>query len=353
MSPSPFSVRRPATALAATVLALGALALAGCSADASASGSSTPLSTASKPSGTITLYTSEPQDKATEIIQAFTAEYPAVKVELYRAGTGDLAARIAAEQKAGGVKGDLLWAADSGTFDGYAKQGLLEKFTPPEAADVEKDVVDPNGYYVGTRIIPTVIAYNTTQIKTPPASWADLADGRYRGKIVMPNPDVSGAAAYNAAVWYKTGSLGQSWFEALGKNKPVIADSNGPVSQAVATGTQPVGVVVDYLVRDLAKQGSPVAVAYPSEGVPSVSEPIGVFSSSANKAAAEAFEGFVLSKAGQKLAVKQDYLPVREDAGSPEGAPALSSIKTLTPDAATIADAKSAAIAAFKAAVGG
>ena len=127
----------------------------------------------------------------------------------------------------------------------------------------------------------------------------------------MPNPDVSGAAAYNAAVWANTPELGTEWMEQLAENSPVIADSNGPTSQAIATGAQPVGVVVDYLVRELAEQGSPIDVSYPSEGVPYVSQPVGIFSSTDEEAASKAFVDFLVSEEGQKLAVEQSYLPIR------------------------------------------
>src|SRR5690606_3692190 len=187
-------------------------------------------------------------------------------------------------------------------------------------ADVDArnpDVVCPEGFYVGTRIIPTVIAYNTTMIEEPPASWQDLTDPEYADQIVMPNPDVSGAAAYNAAVWATTPELGDAWLEALAKNAPVIADSNGPTSQAVATGAQPVGIVVDYLVRELAAQGSPIDVSYPSEGVPYVSQPAGIFADTDEEEAAQAFVDFLVSEEGQQIAVEQSYLPVRSDVGTP------------------------------------
>lgn len=328
---------------AAAILATTVVGLTGCAAQ---SAESAPASDQAV-TGSVTLYTSEPQNKVDEIIAAFAKEQPGITVTPFRAATGDLTARIATEEKSGGVKADLLWAADAGTFDAYAAKGLLSKYTPKGVDEINKNVVDPNGFYVGTRIIPTVIAYNTTAIKTPPTSWAELTDSKYSGKITMPNPDVSGAAAYNAAVWYNDPSLGDAWLTKLAANKPVIAASNGPVSQAVASGTQPIGVVVDYLVRDLKAAGSPIAVSYPSEGVPYVSEPVGIFAASKDKPAAQLFEDFLISNAGQKLAVKQSYLPVRTDVGSPEGAPAIGDIKTLTPSLANTTAVQPKAVARF------
>jgi iron(III) transport system substrate-binding protein len=306
-----------------------------------------PSSSGSALSGQITLYTSEPENKISDIISAFKVHQPNVTVSLYRAATGDLSARIASEVAAGGVRGDVLLAADAPTYEKWKKQNLLEKFIPSDSSKLIKGVVDPEGYYVGTRIIPTIIAYNTGASVVKPKSWNDLIDPQYKSKIAMPNPDVSGAAAFNTALWLATPSLGETWLRALVKNKPAVLASNGPVSQNVAAGTQPIGIVVDYLVRDLAAKGSPIGIIYPSDGVPYISEPAAVFAASQNKPAAKAFVEFLVSVEGQKLAVAQNYLPVRDDVGTPKGATKMSDLKLLQPDISSIATQQAAAVKLF------
>jgi iron(III) transport system substrate-binding protein len=338
-------MHRTARTTAFSALALSTILLAGCT----AAESTTPAAAtdeAAEPA-TITLYTSEPQEKADALVAAFNEVHPEITVEIFRAGTGDLTARIEAERTAGAVQADVLLAADSGTFENYAADDLLLQYTPADVDALNPDVVDAEGYYTGTRIIPTVIAYNTTMIDEAPESWEELTDAQYANQIVMPNPDVSGAAAYNAAVWLDEPALGEEWLTALAANEPVIADSNGPVAQAIASGTQPVGIVVDYLVRELAAQGSPIAVSYPTEGVPYVSQPAGIFADTDEAAASEAFVDFLVSEDGQALAVEQSYLPVRSDVGTPEGAPSMDDITVITPDLETIRSTQDAAVATF------
>ena len=293
------------------------LALAGCSEPSENAGSNTATSGAEdgatdSATGSLTLYTSEPEEKVDEIIAAFNEEHPDVDVQVYRAGTGDLKARIEAEKASGSVEADLIWAADAPTFEAFKSEDLLAQLNDVETGEVINGAVDPEGYYVGTRIISTVLAYNTSVIDEAdaPQSWTDLTDARFRDKIVMPDPAVSGAAAYNATVWMNNDELGEDWLTALGENAPMIAASNGPTSQEIAGGGHPVGVVVDYLVRDLAAQGSPVKEVYATEGSPYITEPIAVFADSKNQSAAELFINFVLSKKGQELAVEQNYLPI-------------------------------------------
>lgn len=338
---------RMRTTVPVALLGLAAIALAGCSSSSAPAASTESASGAAEPS-TITLYTSEPQEKADELVAAFNEIHPEITVEVFRAGTGDLTTRVATERESGGIQADVFLAADAGTFEGYAAEDLLLQYTPAGADELTPDVVDAEGYYTGTRIIPTVIAYNTGIVTEAPESWADLTDPAWADQIVMPNPDVSGAAAYNAAVWLDEPQLGEEWMTALAQNRPVIADSNGPVSQAVATGAQPVGVVVDYLVRELADQGSPIAVSYPSEGVPYVSQPVGIFADTDQVEASQAFVDFLVSAEGQKLAVEQSYLPVRSDVGTPEGAPAMDEITILSPDLETIRSSQDAAVETFR-----
>ncbi|MGA9871805.1 MAG: ABC transporter substrate-binding protein [Rhodococcus sp. (in: high G+C Gram-positive bacteria)] len=338
---------RPLLGAVASVALIGALAA--CSEPAEPASENTAEESSG---GSLTVYTSEPQAKIDALNAEFTAANPGIEVQVFRAGTGDLNARIASERETGKVGADVLLAADAPTFEKYKDDDLLLQYTPADASALNSDIVDPEGYYVGTRIIPTVIAYNTGAVTEPPTAWKDLADPKYKGQITLPNPDVSGAAAFNTAVWLSEESLGEPWLEGLAANEPIVAESNGPVGQAVAAGTQPIGIVVDYLVRELAAKGSPIALEYPTDGVPYISQPAGIFSGSANQDAAKKYLDFLVSKRGQEIAVEQQYLPVRGDVGTPDGAPALADLALITPDLAEITALQPDAVKRFNELVG-
>ncbi|PCC36904.1 ABC transporter substrate-binding protein [Glutamicibacter sp. BW77] len=326
----------------APMLLIPALGLTACA------GSGDPAGTADvSETKTLTVYTSEPQAKIDQIVEAFEKANDGTNVEVFRAATGELKTRIATEKQSGKISADVILAADVPTFETYAAEGTLAKLDISNAAELDKKFVDEEGFWVGTRIIPTIIAYNTGALTEGPASWAALTEETYKSKIAMPNPDVSGAAAFNTAVWFQEAGLGQDWLEKLVANEPTVLESNGPVGQAVAEGSSEVGIVVDYVARELAAKGSPIAVGYPSDGVPYVSQPAGVFADSVNQELANDFVDFLVSKEGQELAVEQSYLPVREDAGVPEGAPALSEINLLDPDQEKIAAGQTEAVDFF------
>ncbi|MDJ0318299.1 ABC transporter substrate-binding protein [Arthrobacter antibioticus] len=325
--------------LIAPMLLVTALGLSACSGTSSA-----PEAAQDKK---LIVYTSEPQKKIDEIVQAFEKANDGVKVEVFRAATGELKTRIAAERQAGKITADVILAADVPTFEKYASEGVLSKLDVQNSSALDKKFIDPEGYWVGTRIIPTIIAYNTGAQSEPPASWMALTNEKYKGKIAMPNPDVSGAAAFNTSVWFQEPVMGKTWLQDLVANAPLVLESNGPVGQAVAEGSSEIGIVVDYVARELAAKGSPIAVSYPSDGAPYVSQPAGVFTDSANHKTATAFVDFLISKEGQEIAVRQSYLPVREDAGVPKGAPALKDIKLVDPDLKSIAGGQTEAVDFF------
>lgn len=163
----------------------------------------------------------------------------------------------------------------------------------------------------------------------------------------MPSPTYSGAAAYNLGVITRNESLGWNWYETLNDNGAVLVQGNGAVARNVASGEQTYGMVVDFLAIRNRNEGSPVDVIYPTEGVPVITEPVGIVKGSPNEAAAQAFVDFLLSQEGQEVAVEIGYMPLREDVMPPEGFPALSEMIILSAPPAELAETREADKARF------
>lgn len=284
------------------------------------------------PSGQIVLYTSEPQENADTLVAAFNEQYPDVEVQVFRSGTGELVTRLESEQEAGEVQADVMVAADAPTFEGLKEDDLLLQFTPDGAEEIDDQFKDPDGYYVGTRLISTIIGYNTDQVDEPPETWEDLTSGEYEGRIGMPSPDYSGAAAYNTALWSQQPDLGWPFIEGVVDNQPTVVQGNGQVQQGLAEGQFAVGVIIDYMVRDLEEQGSPVSGVFPEPGVPAIYQPAAIFENTDNQPAAEAFIEFLVSEEGQQIAADQNYVPLLSGVESPEGAPSIDEVEVMSGD---------------------
>ncbi|KAE8438846.1 MULTISPECIES: ABC transporter substrate-binding protein [Halomonadaceae] len=289
------------------------------------------LSTSSFADEKLVLYTSQPNSDAQQTVDAFQAAYPDIEVEWVRDGTTRLMTRLRSELAAGVSNPDVLLIADSMTMTSLKQEGHLQPYLSPERDAYDEALYDPEGYFYGTKLITTGIVYNTGA-EQQPKRWEDLTGSEYEGLVTMPSPLYSGAALIHMAAIAENPALGLEYYEALQANRTEAQGGNGGVFNAVAAGTKPYGIVVDFLpIREAAK-GSPVAFVFPEEGVSAVTEPVAIMQEAENLDAAQKFVDFVLSQEGQTLVSQQGYLPAHPDVTPPEGFPERSSIDLMPVD---------------------
>lgn len=296
-----------------------------------AAGTEEVSSSASGPSGTITLYTSVPQPIADKIQADFNEKNPKITLEVFRSGTSGVVAKVMTEKEAGEIMADLLWVAEPSTYESFKDQGLLHKISPKGAEDLSDGMKDPQGYYYAGRLINMIIGYNPNLVSSPPRNWDDLLDNEYQGKLGMPSPLRSGAAV--AAVHTLTDAYGWDYFEQFRANGGVQAKNNGTVRDAISSGEFKAGIFLDYMARAAKQSGSPLDYVWPADGAVFIPSPIAVVETSSNKDAAVVFVEYVLSQEGQQTLVELgNFIPVRGDVDPPAGTPGLNDIKHLPTD---------------------
>ncbi|BCG57368.1 ABC transporter substrate-binding protein [Paenibacillus sp. URB8-2] len=318
------------------------LVFSGCSTKGQASPVENGSENSAKISGKLSFYTSQPEEDATKLAAAFNKKYPDVNVAIYRSGTEEVMAKLQAEKQAGQIQADVLLLADSVTFENLKRQNLLQAYKSPELGQIPAELADPDGMYAGTKVMATVLATNTGKVKTAPASWKVLTESAAKDAGIMPSPLYSGAAAYNIGVFSRTDGFGWNFLQAVKDNGMAVIKGNGAVMKAVASGEKSYGMVVDYMVAREKAKGSPVELTYPEEGVPIITEPIGIMKDAQNTAAAQAFVDFVLSEDGQKLAAEIGYSPIRKGISAPEGLKSISEMKIISGDLAKLTDEREA-----------
>ncbi|MFP7254736.1 ABC transporter substrate-binding protein [Terribacillus goriensis] len=281
--------------------------------------------------GTLSFYTSQPDADAQKLVEGFEKRYPEVEVETYRSGTEEVISKLNAEKMAGDVQADVLLVADSVTFEDLKEQDMLQAYESGELDSVPDEFEDADHYYTGTKIMATGIVANTESGDVP-TSWSALEEADAKAQAVMPSPLYSGAAAYNLGVLTRQDAFGWEFYEKLKIQETAVVKGNGDVLKSVASGDKQYGVIVDYLAARAKADGSPVELVYPEEGVPVITEPIGITKDTDNPAAAEAFVDYVLSEEGQKLAAELGYTPIREGIDAPEGLKTYDDMKVLQAD---------------------
>lgn len=265
-------------------------------------------------SGTIRLYTSVTEDTVEAVLAAYREAQPDVEVEVFRAPTGELTARIAAEQREGAIQADVLWLTDPLSMQEYAAQGLLREWEPGEAAAVPDELSEDT--FWGTRILNMVIVHREG-LDPAPTSWQDLAEQDYPDEIAIPDPGFAGSAFGALAFFALDDDHGTDYLRALADNGAVQVQAPGEVVTGVAEGRFSAGISLDRTVRDAADAGSPITLVAPEPGAVAIYSPISVVAESEAVDLAESFANFTLTVEAQGAIAATGWQPVRDDVDWP------------------------------------
>jgi iron(III) transport system substrate-binding protein len=284
------------------------------------------------PTGTLMIYTSIYPDIVELVKPAIAKQFPDLKVNWFQAGSEQVMAKLAGEIEGKKVQADVLLVADPAYYLTLKDKGLLLKYDSPMRKDITGNK-DAEGYWTGVRINAIVMAYNTKKVKPEdvPKTWQDLTDPKWKGKIAMANPLLSGTAYVGVGALVQ--KYGWEYFEKLKANGIKVEAGNTALQNKLVQGEYDVVIILEENITKMADKGEPVKVAYPSDGVIINPSPIAIFSSTQNPEAAKALTDWWLSKEGQEMVVKGWMHSVRDDVPPPKGSPAL---KTLMPNALKI-----------------
>ncbi len=314
---------------AAAAAALSIAAVTGPALAQDATGAPVPASVAPVPAsvapvapveGSVKLYTSVTQDTIDAVLVALAEVHPDLHVEVFRAPTGELDARIATEQRIGGVAADVLWLTDPLSVQRYQADGLLAPLAPEVAAAV------PSAFrgdtFVGTRLLDLVLVAGA-DVDPQPVSWADLADPVYAGRVAIPDPAFAGSALAALGYLATADGYGMDFFQRLKDNGTVVVASPVDVLTGVAEGNYDTGITLDKLARDAIDKGSPMTLVWPEPGAIAVFSPAAVVASSDDLTAAQALQAFLVSPQGQAAIASTGWQPVREDVAWPDEGPVV------------------------------
>src|SRR5947207_3772195 len=173
----------------------GAPSTASSSPSTAASSSSPTAAATAKPTGRISIYSALNESTNNQLFAAFTTATGVQVDVLPLAAAGELQTRITAEKAS--PKADIFVGGSSEFHDPLGKQGLLEAYVSPGAKDLKAEFKDANGNWTGWYTgIFGFISNNDRLTKEvggkKPATWDDLLDPAWKGKLVMPDPIKTG-----------------------------------------------------------------------------------------------------------------------------------------------------------------
>ncbi len=284
--------------------AVGTVALAGFAFTAAAQQNpygSPELIEAARKEGKLVFYTANFTEVEQEVIKAFNKRFPFVKVEMVRASGGQLITRIRTEAAAGKLIADVIDHSDRGIM--LENQDLFMDYAPPNAADYLPEVlVSPKLWPRNT--IGWSIAYNKELVKNPPKSWQDLTKPEYGngmiGQVIAP----SGGTTWTR-ILFERQVLGEDYWAKQAQTKPVLYPSGAPASDALVRGEVSIAPLLYNIVWTKKRDGAPLEIFFPPEGVPVNPDGSGIPKTAANPNAAKLFLNWCLSAEGQTSMIKE------------------------------------------------
>ena len=301
--------------VAASLLCVLALSVAACGGGDKKADAPKKDEKAAAATDTVMLYSSMQEDQLNAVKKAFEKKYPNIKMDYYFAGTGKVITKIATEAKSGQVAADVIWVGDPADYIGFKKLGILQKYESPEAKNIDKAFIDPEGFYTGARMMNMGIAYNTNKVKKEeaPKTWNDLLDPKWKGQIVMTDPGTAGTTKYAVGALMASKDYGTAYFEKLKANGTELQSGTTASHNQIAAGAYKVGMCLDYVTNNLKAKGSTIEFVYLDKDIVSIFSPVALVKGAKNDKNGKLLVDFILSKEGQEVLVANNLLSVRKD----------------------------------------
>lgn len=270
----------------------------------------------------VVVYSPHGKDMLEELANMFQAKYPNVKVEWLFLGSQEVMDRIRSEKA--NAQADIWFGGPSNMFMQGKEEGLLEPYKPTWSDKVAADFKDAQDYWYATFQTPTCIMYNNEKVKPEdaPKDWKDLADPKWKDKVLIRYPMASGTmrTIYAAMIWNyyindKKPDAGYDFLRKLDANTKEYVNDSTLVYQKIARGEALVTVWnVPDTITNRDKNKYPFSFVIPESGVPIISDGLGIVKGAKHPNAAKAYYEFITSpEVAKLLADKYVRIPVRND----------------------------------------
>lgn len=289
------------------------------------------LLAAAKKEGKVTVYGGVTPDLKTRLMEGFQKKNYGIEIDVYTATPTEVAERYFRERRAGLDIADVFIVGQSGAVTIFKKEGALVPIRPHL---ILPEVLDPNVWRMGKLpfldkdelllfLISGYTSYllaNTELVKEGQiASYQDLADPRWRGKIISSDPSIATSAANWVAYIFKLMGRegGESFLRQLAKQNVEFTRDNRLAVETVARGKYAISLApLPEIVADFAKAGAPINWVSVKEGglASPGSYAGGMPDRPAHPNAAAVMLNYLLSKEGQTALMQSSgSLPSRLD----------------------------------------
>lgn len=278
-------------------------------------------------------------DEETKALCDLFSQQTGIKVNYLRASTGELVNRVISEKNA--PQADVLLGGATNYHIQAAKEGALESYASPIAADFPAYAKSADSTWTGFCVLTLGIGVNKTRFeqKFPnqklPQTWDDLANPVYKNEIVMTNPLASSTAylfvqnQLQRLGWDK----GWEYLIALSQLVGQFPDSGSAPPKLLGTGEYSIGVAYLHALAKYKAQGFDIELIAPPQTVGDV-DCISIMKNAQHPNAAKKFVDFILDAPAQGIMAEMTYtIPVNKNANVMPGSVSLEKIDLIDYDA--------------------
>jgi iron(III) transport system substrate-binding protein len=223
-----------------------------------------------KKEGAVTWYVAMNRAYAQDLISAFEADYPFIKVNALTASGGALLSRVITEYRAKSYLYDIF-NTRSATIHTLRKADAIMRYRSPHRRFLREGFYDKEGFLNGIFATPMVFVFNT-QLVGPaeaPKSLNDLSNPKWAGKLAMDSEAYDWLAAL---LDFYGEDRGTELARKIGNQNLNVRRGPTLLMQLVAAGEFPVEIDA-YHQEAIAqkKKGAPIAYNFPEPFVPAKS----------------------------------------------------------------------------------
>lgn len=221
----------------------------------------------------LTVYTALEVEQLKAYKEAFEKQHPDIEIRWVRDSTGIITAKLLAEKDR--PQADAVWGLAASSLAILDQQGMLEAYAPQNLDKIDakyRDAANPPAW-VGMDVWAATVCFNHVEAEKQglpkPVRWEDLTAPVYQGKIVMPNPASSGTGYLDVSAWLQTFGEQQGWafMDKLHANIGQYTHSGSKPCKLAAAGEFPIGISFEYPAIQLQRQGAPLDIVLPKEGL--------------------------------------------------------------------------------------
>ena len=276
----------------------------------------------------VTIYTTQESEDVEELVKDFYAQYPDIKLNIIKAATGEITAKLLLEN--GNPQADVVWnVATSGLLLVDAVNGLAP-YAPPSLDKIDSKYYDNKKEvptWVGTSLWTGVITVNTGEAEKKglpiPETYEELTNPIYKNEIVMPDPIASGTGYLMINSWLQSKGEEKGWefIEKINNNIKMYTTSGSAPVKSTAIGEQVIGLSWDKTALKIEKDVPQIKTIFAKDGLPYEIDACALVNKKEIKPEAKIFYDWATSEETIKEYLNYRTLVTLKDSEPAEGMP--------------------------------